>query len=182
MDPMTEMNYACQRTPCLCPNYFFLIMFHYCTICLVCPDLCTEEENACLYSNSPPTPYLFFFFPSRCLLPSLHVGSSLRLHFSCLGSLLSSPANKSSTNLLPESLPLLQPSVARQHNRGGGAVRGGRVEELASKSPGAVQKQQASFCQKVFQGIGSFPLIFPLLFSFLLLLLTVHYYEAKVHI
>lgn len=36
--------------------------------------------------------------------PPLHIGSSLRLHFSCLGSLLSSPANKSSANLLPESL------------------------------------------------------------------------------
>lgn len=47
---------------------------------------------------SPPSAFL----PS--LPPPLNVGSSLRLHFSCLGSLLSSPANKSSANLHPESL------------------------------------------------------------------------------
>lgn len=50
------------------------------------------------------TPSLPFSFSRWLPPPSLHVGSSLRLHFSCLGSLLSSPANKSSANLLPESL------------------------------------------------------------------------------
>lgn len=54
------------------------------------------------YMLPAPTSHQFSF---SCWLPppSLHVGSSLRLHFSCLGSRLSSPANKSSANLLPES-------------------------------------------------------------------------------
>lgn len=57
-------------------------------------------------SPPPPTTTPSFRFLSLTARPSpsLHVGSSLRLHFSCLGSLLSSPANKSSANLLPESL------------------------------------------------------------------------------
>lgn len=57
------------------------------------PLLFTQSASAVqLCARSPPPP------------PTLNVGSSLRLHFSCLGPLLSSPANKSSANLHPESL------------------------------------------------------------------------------
>ena len=59
------------------------------------------HASSLLYPLPPPFCFLSL---AGSLLPSLHVGSSLRLHFSCLGSLLSSPANKSSANLLPESL------------------------------------------------------------------------------
>lgn len=71
------------------------------------PYLCSLTELFTQSERMPPhphpTPPFSFLSLAGSLLPSLHVGSSLRLHFSCLGSLLSSPANKSSANLLPES-------------------------------------------------------------------------------
>lgn len=63
----------------VCPNYVTLIMFPHCSIYTVCLCVSTLELRAHSPSSLP--------FSS---LPSLNVGSSLRLHFSCLGSLLSS--------------------------------------------------------------------------------------------
>ena len=157
-------------------------MFPYWTIYTACRmSVCTLLLVP--LSLPPPQPSLLFFPRSSSL--SLHVGSSLRLHFSCLGSALSSPANKSSANLLPESLcpcsDCSSPAVARQHGQGKEGPRerargaeerrgGGKEEEeregrlKKKKTPhryqmasSAVLKQQASLCQKVFQRAGSFP-------------------------
>lgn len=130
-----------------------------------------HREAVCMLPVSPPSS-LLFSFPRWLPPPSLHVGSSLRLHFSCMGSLLSSPANKSSANLLPESLcpcsdcsnpPLLgntgrrrgwEPEWEREREweRGGEGELGGS----ATKWPSAVQKQQASLSLSVFQRSGAF--------------------------
>lgn len=98
-------------------------------------------------------PFSFSPTPTPPTSSPPHVGSSLRLHFSCLGSLLSSPANKSSANLLPESLcpcsncssPPLRGNHQRRRGRaspseggrggggeGGVAEEGGREEEGVS--------------------------------------------------
>lgn len=106
-------------------------MFSNSTIYTACLYVSIEELSAC-----SPLPFSF----SRWLPPSLHVGSSLRLHFSCLGSLLSTPANKSTANLLPESLcpcsdcsspPLLgnAPAQRRGWERAGASERESKREE-----------------------------------------------------
>lgn len=87
------------RAACICPNYVTLIMFPPPTV-LFTQCARSSPQRSCMRAL-PPSRFLSL---AGSLLPSLHVGSSLRLHFSCLGSLLSSPANKSSANLLPESL------------------------------------------------------------------------------
>lgn len=121
-------------------------------------------------------------------LPSPHVGSSLRLHFSCLGSLLYSPANKSSANLLPESLcpcsycsspALLGNTAAEEGLRGPGRERGndgmrkggGWVEALPNGHP--LSKNNRLLSASVFQGAGAFhpPQVSPRR-------LTEHYCEA----
>ena len=147
----------------------------------------------CACSLPPSFPFSF----SRWLPPpSRHVGSSLRLYFSCLGSLLSSPANKSSANLLPESLcpcsdcsspPLLgntaaeeglrEPERKRKRERERESERArGEGWWSATKWPSAVQKQQASLSECVpeswrFSPAPSFPFSFPQC-------LTVRYCEA----
>lgn len=84
----------------------------------------------------PPTTTPSFRFLSLTARPSpsLHVGSSLRLHFSCLGSLLSSPANKSSANLLPESL-------CPCSNCSGPPLRGNSPEEEEEEDEGEGQRE-----------------------------------------
>lgn len=120
------------------------------------------------YMLPAPTSRQFSF--SRWLPPpSPHVGSSLRLHFSCLGSRLSSPANKSSANLLPESFyPCSDCSGPRLlgNNGRGGAERGeGRrrrrgswVEVLPNGHP--LCRNNRLLSQSVFQRAGAFLFFF----------------------
>lgn len=142
-------------------------MFPNCTIYTVCPSVSIEKLCACSLSPLPLPPSLPFSFSRWLPPPSLHVGSSLRLHFSCLGSLLSSPANKSSANLLPESLcpcsgcsspPLLGNTAAEEglreperasERRRRTRRRGEKLGGSATKWPSAVQKQQASLSECV---------------------------------
>ena len=188
--------------PGLRSNYANLIMFPYWTIYTACRmSVCTL---LLIPLSTPLSPTTFPLVLPLSSSLSLHVGSSLRLHFSCLGSALSSPANKSSANLLPESLcpcsdcssPPLPGNTAGE----GGAERareaeegreGGREEEeregrLKKKkrkkryqiASSAVLKQQASLCQKVFQRAGSFPCFPPALPLLLAARPTVHYCEG----
>lgn len=180
-------NQTCPCSLCVCPNYVTLIMLPNCTIYAVCRSVSIEELCACSLSPllPPHPPSVFFLLLAPSLPPSLHVGSSLRLHFSCLGSLLSSPANKSSANLLPESLcpcsycsspPLLGNTAEEEGPRESEQAserrrRGGWVEALPNGHPLCRNNRLLSL--SVFQRAGAFhpPQVSPQR-------LTEHYCEA----
>lgn len=128
--------------------------------------LFTQSERSSPQRSSmlpAPTSHWFSF---SCWLPppSLHVGSSLRLHFSCLGSRLSSPANKSSANLLPESFypcsDCSSPWLLGNNGRGGAERgegrrrRGSWVEVLPNGHP--LCRNNRLLSPSVFQRAGAF--------------------------